>query len=282
MPFGGQLPVNGYTVHGFSRQAPYDTDPMFRFIRNWLDRRTIAQSSITPAEWDAAFAALPLLDGLSGNEKTTLRELAILFLQRMSVEGAQGLVITQAMALVVALQACLPVLALGLSSYSGWSTIIVYPGGFAPQRVVRDDDGVEHHIRDHLSGEAWQRGPVVLAWDETEYAGHVDGCNLVIHEFAHKLDMQNGVANGFPPLHADMDRAEWTRAFGTGFDDFQRRCARREDIGIDHYAATSPAEFFAVLSEVFFERPDLLRRHYAAVFEQMKRYYRQDPLARLH
>jgi hypothetical protein len=133
-----------------------------------------------------------------------------------------------------------------------------------------------------LSGEAWQRGPVILAWDETEYAGYVDGCNLVIHEFAHKLDMQNGVANGFPPLHPDMDRDAWTRAFSTGFDDFQRRCARGEDIGIDHYAASSPAEFFAVLSEFFFERPDLLRHHYGEVFEQMKRYYRQDPLPRLH
>jgi Mlc titration factor MtfA (ptsG expression regulator) len=107
-----------------------------------------------------------------------------------------------------------------------------------------------------LSGEAWQRGPVILAWDKTEYAGYIDGCNLVIHEFAHKLDMQNGIANGFPPMHPD--------------------------IGIDHYAASSPAEFFAVLSEIFFERPDLLRRHYGAVFEQMKRYYRQDPLSRLH
>jgi hypothetical protein len=255
---------------------------MFRFIRNWLDRRAIAQSSITPVEWNAAFAALPLLDGLSGQEKSTLRELAILFLRRKSIEGAQGLVITQAMTLIVALQACLPVLALGLECYAGWSSIIVYPSGFAPQRVVHDEDGVEHHTQDQLSGEAWQRGPVVLAWDRTEYAGYVDGCNLVIHEFAHKLDMQNGVANGFPPLHADMDRAAWTRAFSTGFDDFQRRCARGEDIGIDHYAATSPAEFFAVLSEIFFERPDLLRHHYGEVFEQMKCYYRQDPLPRLH
>ena len=255
---------------------------MFRFIRNWLDRRTIAQTSITPAEWGAAFASLPLLDGLSGQEKSTLQELTILFLQDKSIAGAQGLVITQAMSLIVALQACLPVLALGLESYSGWSTIIVYPSGFAPQRVVRDEYGVEHHTQDHLSGEAWQRGPVVLAWDKTEYAGYVDGCNLVIHEFAHKLDMQNGVANGFPPMHPDMDRDAWTRAFSTGFEDFQRHCARGEDIGIDHYAASSPAEFFAVLSEIFFERPGLLRHHYGAVFEQMKRYYRQDPLLRLH
>ena len=148
---------------------------MFRFFRNWLDRRAIAQASITPVEWDVAFAALPLLDGLSGEEKNTLQELAILFLRRKSIEGAHGLVITQAMGLIVALQACLPVLALGLESYSGWSRIIVYPSGFAPQRVVRDEYGVEHHTQDELSGEAWQRGPVILAWDRTVYAGYVDG-----------------------------------------------------------------------------------------------------------
>ncbi len=255
---------------------------MFRFIRNWLDRRAIAQASITAAQWDAAFASLPLLDGLSGEEKSTLQELVIGFLQHKSIEGAHGLIITQAMALIVALQACLPVLALGLESYSGWSTIIVYPSGFSTQRVVRDEYGVEHHRQDQLLGEAWQRGPVILAWDKTEYAGYIDGCNLVIHEFAHKLDMQNGIANGFPPMHPNMDRAAWTRAFSSGFKNFQRHCARGEDIGIDHYAASSPAEFFAVLSEIFFERPGLLRHHYGAVYEQMKDYYRQDPLSRLH
>ena len=121
---------------------------MFDFIRNWLDRRVLDQSSITGSQWSSAFASLALLDSLSDAEKHRLRELVILFLHRKSIEGAHGLVITQAMALIIALQACLPVLALGLESYSGWSTIIVYPSGFAPQRVVRDEYGVEHHTQD--------------------------------------------------------------------------------------------------------------------------------------
>lgn len=253
---------------------------MFRFIRNWLDRRALEQSSIPAAEWDAAFGALPLLDCLDAAQKSRLKDLAILFLRRKAVEGAHGLEITRPMALIIALQACLPLLGLDLDCYDGWSTIIVYPSGFAPQRVIRDEYGVEHHVRDELSGEAWQQGPVILAWDETEYAGYVDGCNLVIHEFAHKLDMQNGRANGFPPLHREMDGETWTRVFSDGFEDLLRRCEHGEDIGIDCYAATSPAEFFAVLSETFFERPDLLQRHYGAVYEQMRQYYRQDPLAR--
>lgn len=253
---------------------------MFDFISNWLDRRVIKRSSITGSQWNFAFESLALLDALNNAEKQRLRELAILFLQRKSIEGAHGLVITQAMALIIALQACLPVLALGLDCYSGWTTIIVYPSGFAPERVVRDEYGVEHHVRDALAGEAWQRGPVILSWDETEYAGLVDGSNLVIHEFAHKLDMQNGEANGFPPLHESMDAEAWTNVFSAGFEDFQQRCRYDAHIGIDCYAATSPAEFFAVLSEIFFERPDLLCQHYAEIYQQMRQYYRQHPLQR--
>lgn len=254
---------------------------MFQLIYDWLDRRVIRRSGVTPAQWDEAFASLPLLQGLSADEVRRLRELALLLMHRKTFEGAHGLVVTQAMALIIALQACLPVLQLGLDVYRGWTAIIVYPSGFAPKRVVRDEYGVEHFVQDELSGEAWQGGPVILAWDETAFAGQIDGHNLVIHEFAHKLDMQNGEANGFPPLHPDMDAEVWTRHFSAGYEDFLRRCDAGMDIGIDCYAAASPAEYFAVFSEVFFERPELLQRHYAAVFEQLRQYYRQDPSTRM-
>ena len=180
---------------------------MYQFIQNWLDRRILKRSSITLAQWDIAFDSLPLLTGLTTREKRRLRGLAILFCHRKQFEGAHGLVVTQSMKLVIALQACLPVLKLGLDGYRGWVSVIIYPSGFAPRRVVRDEYGVEHHVQSSLAGEAWQRGPVILAWDETERAGIIDGHNLVIHEFAHKLDMQNGQANGFPPLHRGMDSA---------------------------------------------------------------------------
>jgi len=254
---------------------------MLNLIRNWLDRRILRRSSITPAQWEAAVASLPLLLGLTADEMHRLKELVILFIHRKVFEGAHGLVVTQSMALVIALQACLPILKLGLGGYEGWISVIVYPSGFAPKQVIRDEYGVEHHVQSYLAGEAWHRGPVVLAWDETERAGIIDGHNLVIHEFAHKLDMQNGEANGFPPLHQGMDFTAWTGAFSVGFEDLQRKCSSGEDIGIDCYAASSPAEFFAVLSEVFFERPDVLQQHYAAVYEQLRFYYRQDPLTRL-
>ena len=254
---------------------------MFQFIQNWLFRRILQRSSITSAQWNKAFASLPLLVGLTAKEKHSLQDLVTLFIHRKAFEGAHDLVVTQPMSLIIALQACLPILNLGLGVYGGWVSVIVYPSGFAPKRVIRDEYGVEHQVQSELAGEAWHRGPVILAWDETERAGIIDGHNLVIHEFAHKLDMQNGDANGFPPLHRGMDSIAWTGAFSAGFDDFQHKCRAGEDIGIDCYGASSPAEFFAVLSEVFFERPDVLRQHYAAVYEQLRLYYRQDPLVRL-
>lgn len=254
---------------------------MFQLIRNWLDRRIIKRSTITPAQWAEAFANLPLLGGLTRAERQRLQELAILFLHHKVFEGAHGLVVSQAMALIIALQACLPVLKLGLDGYDGWRAVIVYPAGFAPQRVVTDEYGVEHFVQSSLAGESWLRGPLVLAWDESERAGIIDGHNLVIHEFAHKLDMQNGVANGYPPLHADMDSRAWVEAFSAGFADIQHKCSHGKAVAIDCYAATSPAECFAVLSEVFFEKPAVLQRHYAAIYEQMRLYYRQDPLLRL-
>jgi hypothetical protein len=254
---------------------------MFQFIRNWLDHRILQRSTITSAQWDEAFAALPLLHGLTADEKNALRDLAILFLDDKTFEGAHGLIVTQSMALIIALQACLPILNMGLRGFPGWVTVIVYPAGFAPKRVIRDEYGVEHHVQSSLAGEAWLRGPVILAWDETEHAGIIDGHNLVIHEFAHKLDMLNGDANGFPPLHSQMDSKQWADVFSAGFKDLQHQCSHGKDIGINCYAASSPAEYFAVLSEVFFERPDVLQQHSAAIYDQLRQYYRQDPLTRL-
>jgi len=252
---------------------------MFQIIRNWLNNRIIQRSTITSAQWEKAFALLPLLVRLTDDEKLALAKLAILFLDKKVIEGAHGLVITQHMTLIIALQACLPILKLGLVGYDGWVSVIVYPSGFAPKREIMDEYGVVHHVQSNLSGEAWQQGPVVLSWDDTEHAGIIDGENLVIHEFAHKLDMQNGVANGYPPLHAGMDHKQWVETFTAGFEDFQRKCSNRESIGINAYGASSPAEFFAVFSEVFFERPDIIHQVYPAIYDQLRQFYRQDPLA---
>ena len=254
---------------------------MIEFIRHWLRRRIINHSTISDEEWAQAFAALPLLKGLSDEEQQRLKELAVLLLHHKSFEGAQGLVLTQSMLLHIALQACLPILNLGLSAYDGWVSVIVYPSAFVPQHSYTDEAGIVHHGQSARSGEAWLRGPVILGWDEAEEGGELDGHNVVIHEFSHKLDMLNGAADGFPPMHSGMKAQGWAEAFTTAYQHFEKHCQKVEYRNIDCYGASSPAEFFAVFSEIFFERPSLLREHYPEVYQQLKRYYRQDPLTRL-
>lgn len=254
---------------------------MLDFIRNIRRRSIIKNSSITDEQWSHAFEKLPILKNLSADEKKRLQELAILLIHYKSFESAKGLVLTKAMIMHIALQACLPILYLDLDAYDGWVSVIVYPYGFMPRRSYLDESGVMHEDNAGLSGEAWQRGPVVLDWQDASIAGELDGHNLVVHEFAHKLDMQNGKANGFPPLHRGMDTEAWVKVFSHAFAHLQHHCHGADYYGIDCYAATSPAEFFAVLSEVFFERPEVINHHYPALYQQLHLYYRQDPLQRL-
>jgi len=197
----------------------------------------------------------------------------------------------------IAAQACILVLELGFDWYEGWSEVIVYPSQFAPEREVMDEAGVVHLTNDPMAGEAWLGGPVILSYEDVAQSrdeeARVAGYNVVIHEFAHKLDMRNGDPNGFPPLHPNMSAKDWKNAFKFAYDDFCRKVddadLRADDdegealdaLAIDPYAATSPEEFFAVTSEAFFETPELLEPSYPEVYEQLRLFYRQNPLGRL-
>lgn len=254
---------------------------MFSFLSSWWQQRIIRRSTISDLQWHNAIDRLPLLRNLTEKEKQKLIRLSILFLHYKVFEGAHDLEVTQEMELTIALQACLPILHLGIDWYDGWVSVIIYPAQFVPERKYVDEYGVEHNSRTVLSGESWHKGPVVLSWEDTEHAGHIDGDNLVIHEFAHKLDVLNGKTNGFPPLHRNMDSTQWVEALTQAYDDLEQRYYAGKNIAIDSYAISSPAEFFAVFSEVFFERPDIVNEYYPAVYQQFKQFYRQDPLARL-
>ena len=234
-------------------------------------------AAIPPESWAPVEATLPFLARLDDAARQRLRALAEELIARKEFSGAHGLVVSDAMRLSIALQACLPILELGIDAYDGWVGIIVYPGDFVIPRRVVDEDGVMHEYDEEALGEAWQAGPVVLAWfDDREDYG---GANVVIHEFAHKLDMLNGEADGLPPLHSGMSTDAWLDAIDEAYDDFCDRVDDEEETEIDPYASEHPAEFFAVTSEVFFVQPELLQREYPAVFEQFKAFYRQDPLA---
>lgn len=255
---------------------------MIEAFRAWRRQRAAAKIEIGAEQWQMAEYALPFLDRLTDDERTRLRELARQFIATKEWDGAQGLQLTAALQISIALQACLPILNLGLDWYRGWVSIIVYPGDFIIPRQLIDADGVVHEYADAVLGEAWEGGPVLLSWfDNLDEIGDV---SIVIHEFAHKLDMSNGEVDGMPALHAGMTRAAWVAAFAPAYEDFCRRVELAEMSGeettLDPYAAEHPGEFFAVNSEVFFEAPELLKDAYPAVYEQLCLFYRQYPLAR--
>jgi len=250
---------------------------MFGFFKDWRRRRILARHPLDDALWQGAVADLPLLRGLTPQELERLRQQVTLFLHAKHMSAAGGLTLTDQMRLSIALQACLPILHLDLDYYDGWEEIIVYPDEFVPEFEYMDEDGVVHHVHEPMSGEAWLGGPVILSCRLGDSAHDVPGYNVVIHEFAHKLDMLNGDANGFPPLHADMNRQAWSAVFSAAFADFQRRVEAGEETAIDPYAAENPGEFFAVISEAFFETPLALLHDYPEAYAQLRLFYRQDP-----
>jgi Mlc titration factor MtfA (ptsG expression regulator) len=248
----------------------------------WLSRLFGAKPPLlAPAEFRSAVARLPILHGLDSDELARLRTLASRFLHDKRYTAAGGATPDRSVELAIALQACLLILNLRPDSYRGWREIVLYPDAFLkPQKHV-DAAGVVHEGRDVLSGESWHNGPLILSIADVLAGGQGSGHNVVLHEFAHKLDMLNGRADGFPPLHRGMDSSAWTRDFKTAYDDFCLHVRYYMTNAINPYAATNPAEFFAVLTEVFFETPATLFTQYPAVYRQMQQFYRQDPFARL-
>ncbi|MFT3734438.1 MAG: zinc-dependent peptidase [Rhodocyclaceae bacterium] len=225
--------------------------------------------------WEAAWQRLPFLAGMPAEDVTALRAMTEAFLARKVFSGAHGYEPDDLARLTIAIQACLPVLKLGLQAYDGWRGIIVYPGEFVIPRQVMDEDGVQHDYEEDALGEAWEGGPVVLSWfdDPADY----DGAHVVIHEFAHKLDQLSGEADGLPPLHAGMSQEDWLRDFDAAYADFCQRVDTEAETLIDPYAAEHPAEFFAVCSEVFFTSAQDLTADYPDVYRHLCDFYRQEP-----
>ena len=250
---------------------------MFNRIRNWRARRLIVRRPIAEGLWRDALRRCTSARRLGASDQATLRVLATLFLHRKSLEPAQGLQLDDADRVLLAAHACVPILKLGLDWYDGWHSVIVYPAAFAPRREHMDAAGVVHQTNTILAGEAWGRGPVILSWADVLHIEQQPGHNVIIHEMAHKLDMLNGDANGFPPLHRRMDRRVWSRVFSTAWDRLRDEQRNGVELPIDPYALESPAEFFAVASEQFFETPATLREHLPDVYRQLEQFYRQHP-----
>ncbi|HET6801521.1 MAG TPA: M90 family metallopeptidase [Casimicrobiaceae bacterium] len=255
---------------------------MFEALRRYRRKRILRNSALPDALWHDASGALPFLAIYSADALARLRDLVVLFLDAKSIVGAQGHVVTPLQRTIIAIQACVLVLNLDLALYDGFENIVVYPGEFVPGWEYEDEYGVVHRQDAPLAGEAMNRGPVILSWPDVADSADWDAAqmNLVIHEFAHKIDMRDGDANGCPPLPDDATRREWRRVMQQAYADFSARVDAHEDTAIDPYAAESPGEFFAVLSEVFFAEPSLLVDEYPDVYRAFAAFYRQDPAAR--
>ena len=258
-----------------------------RFFASWWTGRQAGRPvAVDEVLWQELLASRLILGRLPPAEQVTLRRLCGEFLATKYIEGVRGLGLTPSMELSIAAWACLPLLQLGLAWYDDWHNLFVCPGGFTDTRRRYEAGGAITEWEDDLAGQVLELGPVVLSWDDVDQAGSGGGYNVVIHEMAHKLDARNGDLDGAPPLPLDQ-QARWRQTFGAAWEDFGRQVARQKRRGrigrghlrlpMDDYAADSPAEFFAVACENFFERPLGLRLAYPAVYDCLADFFRLDP-----
>ena len=208
-----------------------------------------------------------------------LRQMIKQFLHQKQFFGAGGLEIDDEIRVTIAAQACMLQLNRSGALYPRLKYIIVYPSAFVVERAESDGSGVVSHGRKGLLGESWQKGKVILAWDNVLHGARnfVDGSNVTLHEFAHQLDSETGSANGAPLLAGESSYRSWAAALSDEFKSLQRDAFRGRRSLLDHYGATNPAEFFAVATETFFEKPDRMRKNHSELFEVLKAYYRADP-----
>lgn len=254
---------------------------MFK-LKAWRRARVLRRYPIAERSWNRVVRQLRVLNGLDADELARLRAWATLFLHDKSIVSARGLRLTETMRVSIAAQASLLILNLDLDYFREIVEIVLYPDSFVVPRDDYDESGVVHSTRHVLAGESWEQGPVILSWADAKPGAYPfgRGTNVVIHEFAHKLDMLTGGANGMPPLHRHMDPTSWARAFSEAYEALCEQLRRRSEPIIDPYAAESPAEFYAVLSEAFFELPQLVRAQLPAVYRELSLFYRQDPACR--
>ena len=269
-----------------------------------LDSLGSGRIDIPPVLWESVLADLPFLQRFGAASDCGLRELCGRLLATKVMTGAGGLGLTAEIQVAIAAQACLPILKLGIEWYRGWSGIVVYPSEYVAPRRVQDEAGLVHEFDETAAGEAWDGGPVIVSWaqDTDGATGGNQAYNVVIHEFAHKLDLLAGEADGLPPLdrtlHPGLDARRWRRVLDDAYQRFSAAVDLVEAelppdvdpesgaadpyyarLPLDPYAAQDEAEFFAVSSESFFVDPQRLADALAEWYELLARFYLQDPLA---
>jgi hypothetical protein len=247
--------------------------------RRWRRARTLEKRAIPEPLWQLTLARYPFLAARPAAKVAALREMATLFLAGKEFSGAGGLEVSDEMAVAVAAQACLPALELGLSSFDGFVGIVVHPDAVVARREHEDEIGVVHEYDEELSGEAMHGGPVMLAWRDVDEAGEsaAEGYNVVIHEFAHVIDMRGGVTAAAEAHDRKSERGRWLRSLVLEHERFARRVDREVETFLDPYGAEALEEFFAVGSEAFFVAPQKLLHEQPRLYRLLAEFFRQDP-----
>lgn len=250
------------------------------YWRRWQRKRIMAQPF--PEAWRRILKQrMPYFRALPADLQLQLKKHIQVFIAEKQFIGCDDLDVTDDMRVVIAAQACLLLLNRQDYYYPQLKQILLYPSAFIVNGQSADLAGVMHEQQRVLSGESWGQGKVILSWNDTLQgaANPADGHNVVIHEFAHQLDQEKGVATGAPLLARSSDYQQWSGVLATEFDTLQQQALRGESGLFDHYGATNPAEFFAVISEVFFEQPQQLFELHPELYQQLSRFYRLHPLS---
>jgi Mlc titration factor MtfA (ptsG expression regulator) len=250
-------------------------------------RRARLRAMPPPPRWREVLEQnIPIFNRLPDEDQAELLGHAKVFLSEKHFEGAGGLTLTDEIRITIAAQACLLLLHRETDYYPDLKSIIVYPTGYTAREDRHIGGGIwEEGGEDRLGHTGQRLSAVVLAWDAVRHGAAVptDGENLVLHEFAHQLDFENQSSDGTPALERHGDYLAWARVMSAEFNALRNVNALRNasDAGeggvISDYGATNPAEFFAVITEAFFERPRALRQKHPALYAQLQRFYRQDP-----
>jgi Mlc titration factor MtfA (ptsG expression regulator) len=247
-------------------------------IPRWRLRRAV--NAPFPQEWVGILERnIEVYRNLPMPLRMQLRKMIKQFLHQKNFSGAGGLEVTDEMRVTIAAQACMLQLNRRGALYPRLKYIIIYPSAFVVSRAETDETGVSREAARGLLGESWDNGKVILAWDNVLSGARnfVDGRNVVLHEFSHQLDSESGSTDGAPLLAGESSYRSWANALSGEYRVLQRKARRGGRSLMDHYGATNPAEFFAVATETFFEKPDGMAEHHAELFGVLRSYYRIDP-----
>lgn len=251
---------------------------MTGWLQRWRRSRTLARRAIPQALWDLTLARFPFLAARSEADLAELRQMTTLFLSRKEFTGARGLTVSDEMAVAIAAQACLPALKLGLHWFDGFVGIVVHEDAVVARRETEDEDGVVHAFDEELSGEAMSGGPVMLAWRDVDQSGEsaAVGYNVVVHEFAHVIDMRAGATEGAGRADSNSEGGRWRLTLREEYETFADNIDAGQPTFLDPYGAQAIEEFFAVAAEAFFVAPNELKVEQPRVYALLSVFFKQD------